>query len=81
MRFSLYLALPLLLGAAGVELIVLLAHPDPGFALIPMIAGTVAAYIVGLVAIFFLLRVLGAGRFYWFGAYCVVAGAVGVWYF
>jgi undecaprenyl-diphosphatase len=46
----------------------------------PFVAGAVAAFLSGLMAIFLVFRLLSRGEFRWFGLYCwVAAAAFGLW--
>jgi undecaprenyl-diphosphatase len=49
--------------------------------LVPMILGTICAFIMGLVAVYVVLSVVRRGRFDWFAYYCFAASAVGLYLF
>jgi undecaprenyl-diphosphatase len=74
-RFSFLLATPIILGAGLLQLLDLLAMPDP-FAQIPTLAaGFGVAAVSGYVCIWGLLRFLQRGRLYPFAVYCALAGS------
>jgi len=79
-RFSFLMAIPLLAAAAVLEVPELREGPNlvPAG---PLVAGVLASFLSGYVAIRWLLRLLAKGRFMWFGAYCVVMGTLGLFYF
>ncbi len=47
----------------------------------PYLVGTVVAFLTGLLAVYILLDLIRKGKFIYFGIYCLVAGAVGLYYF
>ena len=68
------MSLPVIGGAVLVEILKDGVSPgglDPWHCL----AGAAVAAVVGWLAIGGLIRLLGRGRFHWFGFYCVAAGA------
>ena len=75
-RFSFLLSVPAILGALILHL------PDlAGMALNANMAGVLVigfltSFIVGYIAIRFLLRVVQSGKFSWFGVYCLILGLV-----
>ena len=73
-EFSFIMSLPVIGGAVLVEILKDGVSPgglDPWHCL----AGAAVAAVVGWLAIGGLIRLLGRGRFHWFGFYCVAAGA------
>ena len=72
-RFSFILVAPAILGALLLEVSSvpsgLLVSYGGVFA-----AGAVTAYLSGLAAIRALMGIVAAGRFFWFGVYCIAAG-------
>jgi len=73
-RFSFLLAIPAIFGAALFILPDLGGIPSWG----PVIAGTVAAGVVGFASIAFLLRYVRTNRLRPFAIYCVIAGVIGL---
>ena len=74
-RYSLLLSVPAILGALLLDL------KDTSGIDLPMsviIAGTIAAFLVGYLAIRFLLRVLKSGNFSKFAYYCWAAGIISI---
>ncbi|NLM51967.1 MAG: undecaprenyl-diphosphate phosphatase [Firmicutes bacterium] len=72
-RFSFLVSIPVILGATVLELKEL---PAVGFTMFSggMLAGMVAAFISGIVAIRFFIKLLAAGRFHYFAYYCWFVG-------
>jgi len=78
-RFSFWMSVPAIIGAAAFEL-------DEGldfFAASPwtLAAGFIASAVVGYLTISFLLKLMQRGRFYLFGYYCLAVGLFTVIYF
>ncbi len=71
-QFSFLLALPIILGSGGYQLLKLLVGAESG-ALVPTLAGMLAAALVGLAAITGLLRFLRRRSLWPFAIYCTVA--------
>ena len=71
--FAFLLSVPSLLGAFAYGAIALDAH-DTGIGM--MVVGLATAFVVGLVAIDFLLRAIRAGKLWIFGIYCIALGAI-----
>ncbi len=73
-RFSFLLSLPAVAGAALLKGIELARHPLPSTELVTFGIGAVVSFLVGLLAIYLLLRIVVGRRFYLFGFYCLVIG-------
>jgi undecaprenyl-diphosphatase len=73
-EFSFLLSLPAILGASLVELKDVSGHASPGGDLSIYLAGAVAAFAVGYLAIKFLLNVIRKGKFQYFAYYCFAVG-------
>jgi undecaprenyl-diphosphatase len=76
-EFSFLLAIPAILGALLLQMRqaeALLAQVHP----LPLSAGVVASFVVGLAALVLLLRLVRRGRLPWFAAYLVPAGVIGL---
>ena len=71
--FAFLLSVPSLLGAFAYGAVALDAH-DTGIGM--MVVGLATAFVVGLVAIDFLLRAIRAGKLWVFGVYCIALGAI-----
>ncbi len=76
-RFSFLMSIPAIAGSLVLELPALRDLLQSGQVL-PYAAGFVAAFLSGLAAIEILLRIVARGRFFVFGAYCLVAGLLGL---
>ena len=78
-RFSFLLSLPAILGALVFELI---KSPEAAVsistALLPLLAGMLAALIVGILCIRFLLAVVRRGKLYYFSPYCIILGIISI---
>lgn len=77
-RFSFLLSIPAILGS------VVLALPDlaaasEGQGLAFLGIGFVAAFLAGLAAIAWMLRLVARGKLHWFGVYCLLAGGAALW--
>lgn len=73
-EFSFLLSLPAILGASLLELKDVLNHADLGQSLVIYVVGTVTAFVIGYLAIKFLLNVIRKGKFQYFGYYCFAVG-------
>ncbi len=74
-RFSFLMSVPIIFGAALVEVPDMMQTPSMPPAH-DLAIGFLTSFVAGVWAIRFLLRMVGRGRFEWFGIYCVVVGAV-----
>ncbi len=78
-EFAFMLAVPAVLGAVIVE-IGGVGSAIPEWGIGNLIVAGVAAFLSGYLAIGLLLRFVMAGRFVWFGYYCILAGVLGfIW--
>jgi undecaprenyl-diphosphatase len=75
-RFSFLLALPAVFGAAILSLKDL--GQVNGHALLPYVAGTLAALLTGLCCIHLLMGIIRRRRLHWFALYCWLVGGVGL---
>jgi undecaprenyl-diphosphatase len=75
-RFSFLLALPAVLGAAGLSLRNL--DTTATVSVLPYLAGTIASLITGLLCIHLLLGVIRRQKLHWFALYCWIAGGLGL---
>ncbi|MCK4224038.1 MAG: undecaprenyl-diphosphate phosphatase [candidate division Zixibacteria bacterium] len=73
-EFSFLLSLPAILGASLLELKEVLSHANSGLDLKIYLTGAVTAFVVGYLAIKFLLSVIKKGKFQYFGYYCFAVG-------
>jgi undecaprenyl-diphosphatase len=71
--FAFLLSVPALLGAFALGVVTLDSHDTE---VVMMAVGLVSAFVVGIVAIDFLLKAIKAGKLWVFGAYCLALGAV-----
>ncbi len=80
-RFSFLIAIPAIGGASVVKMKdFVTGEATLGGNLWPVVAGTTVAFVVGIVALRWLIRLVVADRLHWFAIYCVVAGlATIVW--
>lgn len=73
--FSFFMAIPVILGAAVLELkdfSKITASIQP----IPILIGGIAAFLTSIVAINILIRVVTKGKLYYFSIYCFILGAI-----
>lgn len=76
--FSFLLFVPAIAGATLLQLLKLLKADSASAVFVPAyhLAGFASALIFGLIALTLLVRLLKAGRFHWFGWYCLAAALV-----
>lgn len=72
-EYSFLLAIPAILGAAVLDLKDL--GGAPGAHLGPFLVGAFVAFVSGLAAVNWLMRLIGKGQFKYFGFYCLLVGA------
>ncbi len=75
-RFSFLLSIPAILGAAVLELNDFVLDGLSFYNFGVLFAGMFFSFIVGYVAIKFLLKVIQTGKFSWFAPYCVCLGII-----
>jgi undecaprenyl-diphosphatase len=75
-RFAFLMSIPILLGAAGYQVIDVASLPGLPEFLPALVVGFIAAAIVGWLAVRWLLRYLAHHSLYAFSAYCAVIGVV-----
>jgi undecaprenyl-diphosphatase len=80
-RFSFLLALPVILGACVVEGKELWQTGIPSQQGMTLLVGTIVAYVVGVIALKWLLGVIRRGRLDWFAYYCYAVGLAGIIWF
>jgi undecaprenyl-diphosphatase len=78
--FTFLLAIPAILGAAGLELVSALRTEGAGFFATPgfarYLAGAAIAGLVGYMTIGLLIRLVSTRRIHWFAVYCIAFGLV-----
>jgi undecaprenyl-diphosphatase len=83
--FTFLLAIPAIVGAAGVEILSALRHQGPGFFATPdfakYLAGACVAAVIGYMTIGFLIRLVSTRKVHWFAVYCFVFGLVLIFVF
>jgi len=80
-EFSFLLALPAILGATLLKILDLFQRPPAAEAYLPLLVGTLAAYVSGYGAIIFLLRAVRKGKLYLFSFYCWAVGLLAALWF
>ena len=73
-KFSFLMAIPAIAGGAILDIKDIIAFPKEG--LPQLIIGTIVSFIVAYLSIKWLLAIISRGKFYWFGVYCWVVGAL-----
>lgn len=78
-NFSFFIAIPAIAGAAVLTLKDALTEPaeatvNPGYGWGPILAGTMVSFVVGLLALRWLLRLISERRLHWFAWYCAAVG-------
>lgn len=77
-RFSFLLAIPSLLGSGIFMIKDLLSLGSDLESMGVFAAGFMTSFVVGVIALKFLLSVLVKGKFHWFGVYCLVLGIISI---
>ena len=82
-RFSFLMVLPPILGATLLKVKDLAEAPPADFAMMPMVAGFIAAFFSGLLACTWMINLVKKGKLAYFAYYCLIVGAIaiGVGYF
>ena len=75
-RFSFLLAIPAI---AGAGLLTAIDIDKISIGMDVMAVGLLSSFLVGLVALKWLLNLLKTGKFYWFGVYCLLVGIIAAW--
>lgn len=75
-KFSFFMLIPATFGAAVLQVPDLIREGFNSAELLPYLAGTIAAAVVGFLAIKFLINLLNRGKFYVFSYYCWTVGVV-----
>lgn len=77
-RFSFLLSVPVIAGATLLKTKDLVSGGfTPGY-MVPILVGTMVAFLSGYVAIKFFFRIIEKGRFSFFSYYCLVVGTLGI---
>ena len=83
--YTFLLAIPAILGAAGLEILSALRHEGAGFFATPDFAkyvlGAAVAGVVGYMTIGFLIRIVATRKVHWFAIYCFLFGLVLILFF
>ena len=83
--FTFLLAIPAIVGAAGVEILSTLRHEGAGFFSTPdfakYLAGAAVAAVIGYLTIGILIRLVATRKVHWFAVYCLVFGLVLIFVF
>ncbi len=73
-RFSFIMAIPVLFGSGLLTAIDAVQSDEQALSLSVMLGGFFSSFLVGWVALNWLIKVLQKGKFYWFGLYCLALG-------
>jgi undecaprenyl-diphosphatase len=73
-RFSFLLSLPAVFGAALLKAVELRHVPFSSDNLVHFALGAIVSFVVGLIAIHYLMKIISSRHFYLFGFYCLLAG-------
>ena len=77
-NFSFLMVLPVIIGASVLKFGDAFG-PGATMDIVPMLVGTVIAYLSGIVAIKIVIAFVRKGNLSWFAYYCFAAGALGLW--
>jgi len=75
-RFSFMLAIPAIVGAG---LLTAIDIDKISLGMDVMAVGLLSSFLVGWVALKWLLNLLKTGKFHWFGVYCLLLGIIAAW--
>ena len=75
-RFSFLIAIPAIIGSLILTLPDIMNVISVEGSFFILIATLVSAFIIGLIALKFLMKVLESGRLYLFSAYCILVGVI-----
>jgi len=75
-RFSFLLAIPAI---AGAGLLTAIDIDKISLSMDVIAVGLLSSFLVGWVALKWLLNLLKTGKFHWFGVYCLLIGIIAVW--
>ncbi len=73
-KYSFLLAIPALVGAGIITSLDNIQTHQVADNLLPLAAGFLSSFIVGWIALKWLITLLKQGQFHWFGVYCLVVG-------
>ena len=83
--FTFLLAIPAIVGAAGLEIVSAWRHQGPAFFATPdfgkYVLGAAVAGVVGYLTIGFLIRIVSTRKVHWFAVYCFLFGLVLILFF
>mgnify|MGYP006304274563 FL=1 len=77
-RFSFLMVLLPIIGANAKDLLDHTAAPDPSIQAIPLIVGFLGAFVSGLVACTWMIRIVNRGRLIYFAFYCIFIGLAAI---
>jgi undecaprenyl-diphosphatase len=77
-RFSFLIAIPAIAGAVVWTGVKIFRGEGGGHSIDVLLIGAVVAFLVGLLALRWLIRIVTAGRLHWFAWYCAVVGSLTV---
>ncbi len=78
-RFSFLMVLIPIIGAALLDILSFSSStPEPAISAGPLIIGFIAAYISGVLACTWMIRLVKRGNLYWFALYCAVIGIIAI---
>ena len=72
--FSFLLAIPAILGASLLAMIDIAQNGMPSQAMAVLAGGAVVSFVVGILALRWLIHWARSGRLYWFAAWCIPVG-------
>jgi undecaprenyl-diphosphatase len=78
-EFSFLMAIPAIVGGAVFKLKDITESTSLAWG--PYLAGTAAAFLFGLIAVYLVLATIRRGKFQYFGYYCIALGLFGLFYF
>ncbi len=79
-RFSFLLSLPAVAGAVLLKALDMFKESAPVGNIPSMAVGAIVSFVVGILAIYWLLKLLAGRKFYLFGFYCLVVGLLTIFF-
>ncbi len=77
-RFSFLMVLLPIIGANGIDFLAYEPNPESSVGFLPLAVGFVAAFLSGLLACKWMIKIVKQGKLIYFAAYCLVVGLIAI---
>jgi len=77
-RFSFLMSVPVIAGASLLKAREMMVNPPQNSEILAFALGGAVSFVVGMFALWFLLRLVERGRLSWFAPYCLAVGVIGL---